>query len=289
MNRGANLIHTLLNLREKYRLSVRTRESDKELWYAHFTPAKALLLLFVYLFSLFIVVAMTVIYTPVLDLLPGYPGNKSREILISNIMRLDSMEQKVHNVSSYIDIQSIIIDGGAPISKDNTPIVDSIQNIFTPTPPSAEDSLLRAQLDSMGIYKLPELVQQDKILLGGMNLMPPVNGLVVNKFNPLQKRYGVDIATIENKPIMAISDGSVIFSTWTPEMGTVIHIQHSENLVSIYKNSTHILNDIGDIVKSGEVIGYTGEGVSGDESKDLMTFELWHNGVAVDPERYVWF
>ncbi len=290
MTKGDDLIYMLRNLRDKYRLSIRKKDSDKEVWYTYISTYRIISNVIIYLSLIFIIISATIIYTPILDLLPGYPGSKSRELLISNIMKIDSMEQKMLNISSYLENKLLITNGQTTSSPISVPEVDSTNNeMFKPIKPTPEDSIMRAQLDSVGMYKLPELSHKSKVLLGSSNLMSPVNGLVVNKFDPSQKFYGVEIATAGNKPIMSINDGSVIFATWTPELGNVIQIQHKENLVSTYKNATHILYSIGDIVKNGEVIGYTGDGISGEDNKGLMTFEIWHNGVPVDPEKYVWF
>ena len=285
-----DFIYIIRNLREKHRLSIRKKNTDKEVWYVYISIYKLLSIIIGGVAIFLIIIATTFVYTPLLDLLPGYPGSKSRDILISNIMRIDSMEQEIRNISSYVDNRSLIINGGTPASPSSTPNIDSIyKQAFKAVAPSIEDAILRAQLDSVGVYQLPKSSTKNMTLLAGANLMSPVNGLVVTKFNPSKKRYGVEIATAGNKPIMAIKDGSVVLATWTPELGNIIQIQHNGNLISTYKNTSHILHNIGDIVKSGEVIGYTGGGISGDENKDLISFEIWSNGIPVDPEKYVWF
>ncbi len=290
MTKGADFIYMLRHLRDKHRLSIREKHTNKEVWYTYISAYKLIFTVIVCIFTLFVIVSTTIIYTPILDLLPGYPGSKSRELLISNIMRLDSIEQSMLNITSYVDNKSVIINGGTPSSQNNIPSIDSISNkAFQVIKPSIEDSILRAQLDSIGIYQLPELSQKSRVILDNMNLMSPVNGVIINKFDPTQKKYGVDIATAGNRPIMAINDGSVTFATWTPELGNIIQIQHPGNLLSTYQNAAHILYNVGDVVKNGEVIGYTGEGISGEDNKGLMSFEIWHNGAPVDPERYVWF
>ena len=97
MNFRQNIAYFIRHLREKHRLSVRNQHTDREIWYMHISPLNLLAGLLALILILFILIASTVAYTPVLDLLPGYPGKKSRTMLVENIMRLDSLEQELRN------------------------------------------------------------------------------------------------------------------------------------------------------------------------------------------------
>lgn len=78
MNFRQNIAYFIRHLREKHRLSVRNQHTDREIWYMHISPLNLLAGLLALILILFILIASTVAYTPVLDLLPGYPGKKSR-------------------------------------------------------------------------------------------------------------------------------------------------------------------------------------------------------------------
>lgn len=82
------------HLREKHRFSIRNQHTDTEVWYIYISPLNVLAGLLALVLVLFIIVTTTVAYTPILDFIPGYPGNKSRTMLIENIMRLDSLEKR---------------------------------------------------------------------------------------------------------------------------------------------------------------------------------------------------
>ena len=71
-------------------------------------------------------------------------------------------------------------------------------------------------------------------------------------------------------------------------MGYVIQVQHSQNLVSVYKHCGSLLKKEGDIVKAGEAIalvGNTGEKTTGPH----LHFEIWNRGRALDPAKYIVF
>ncbi|MBK6832904.1 MAG: M23 family metallopeptidase [Bacteroidetes bacterium] len=83
-------------------------------------------------------------------------------------------------------------------------------------------------------------------------------------------------------------DGTVVFAGFTSADGYVVQIQHSNNLVSVYKHNSEIAVRVGDYVKAGKpiaIIGNTGETSNGPH----LHFELWYNGSPVNPQDYILF
>ena len=99
------------HLREKHRFSIRNQHTDTEVWYIYISPLNVLAGLLALVLVLFIIVTTTVAYTPILDFIPGYPGNKSRTMLIENIMRLDSLEKEIKNMQIYNENVALIMAG----------------------------------------------------------------------------------------------------------------------------------------------------------------------------------
>ncbi len=65
-------------------------------------------------------------------------------------------------------------------------------------------------------------------------------------------------------------------------------IEHTNNLIAVYKHNTLLTKEQGELVKAGEVIaaaGNTGELSTGPH----LHFELWSNGNPVDPLEYIRF
>lgn len=65
-------------------------------------------------------------------------------------------------------------------------------------------------------------------------------------------------------------------------------MQHSQDLVSIYKHCGSLLKKEGDSVKAGEAIalvGNTGQLTTGPH----LHFELWYRGRAINPEIHIVF
>ena len=290
MKSERNFLYFLRHLREKHRLSLRNQHNDSELWYMHLSPGSALIGFFALVLVLFIVILITVAYTSILDLVPGYPGNKSREMLVENIMHIDSLERELALMKLYSDNVALIMEGKTPIIRDISRQGDSMRVVKPETVrPSREDSLLRVELEGGGVYGLPDPVLAQRGGRSSVEMTAPVKGVVAAHFNPRTGQFGVGIATAANRQVIAVRDGTVVLSTWSPDGGYIVQVQHTDNLLSVYRHSVQSLKSVGEHVKEGEVIGYTGEGLSGESGKGLFEFELWHNGSPVDPEGYIVF
>lgn len=286
-----NIRRLLKNIRIKYRFSVRNQHTDSEVWYMHISPVNLFAGFMALILILFILVASTVAYTPILDFLPGYPGNKSREMLVSGIMRLDSLEQELNNMQLYNENIALIMSGKNPVTRNEVRGTDTSAAKGVTLGKLMEDSVLRSQFESEdGPYSLnnPEVVRRQ--LRTSLELFAPVKGVIVNKFDPSQNAYGIGVGTTVNQQVMAILDGTVISSSWTPSNGYVLYIQHPDNMLSVYRNNTSVLKKAGDRVRAGEIVGYTGTAdESGVGNKNIFEFELWHNGTPVDPQGYIVF
>ncbi len=124
--------------------------------------------------------------------------------------------------------------------------------------------------------------------MNNMVLFNPVQGVVTNTYGAENAHFAVDVATKAGEPVKSVLEGCVILSSWTPETGYVIAVQHKNNLVSIYKHNATLLKKTGTFVQTGEtiaIVGNTGELTSGPH----LHFELWENCRAVNPERFIIF
>lgn len=134
-------------------------------------------------------------------------------------------------------------------------------------------------MEGDGAYSLAGSVARSRSQGVTPDLISPVKGIVQGEFSPVGGRYGVEIATADHSPVVAVREGTVILSVWTPGEGVLVQIQHADNLVSIYRNLSESGRSVGTRVKAGEIIGTAGP----------LTFELWYNGTAIDPVNYIVF
>lgn len=242
-------------------------------------------------------ITSVIVFTPLKQYIPGYTDIGMRKKVLVLSMRTDSLENMLRANDTFLVNLQNIINGGKPIEKIDTPVIktenpnrfDTI-NLKKVLP---MESKLRSEVENESRFRVNLNLSRDQIKKGDKKItdfyfFPPVKGYITNGFNPKQGHFGVDIVAPENEPIKATLDGVVIFSGWTSETGYVIAIQHSNNLISLYKHNSVLLKKDGSSVKAGDVIaiiGNSGELTSGPH----LHFELWYNGLPIDPKDYIIF
>ena len=274
----------------KRRVSVMNANDRTEEWYVHISPAGAVAASVAVLLVVFIAVSILVSYTPLLEFIPGYraTANRSREGLIANIMRMDSMERQMRDMLTYNQNIALIMDGKMPVART---IVsgDSARIDKTLVVPSPGDSLLRAQMEGDGPYSLHQSSQRGRNM--PMEMSAPVAGVVTSHFSIVESRFGIAIAAAAGAQIAAIADGTVILSSWVPGTGYTVAVQHDKNnIVSIYNSLASSAVTAGQRVSAGDVIGYNAENeAETEETTSEIEFELWDDGRPADPESYIIF
>lgn len=278
------------NLFRKRRIAWINVQNGNEEWHLHLSPAGTFAAFVSFVLLLFIIVLSLVAYTPVLEFLPGYrtEATRARESLVQNIIRLDSMERVMNDMITYNQHIALIMEGKSPVVQTIVSS-DSTRTSKILVMPSAEDSLLRAQMEGEGPYSLEaSAALSRRALRKSIELVSPVEGEIIHRFSIDEGRFGVAISTTSADRVTAIDGGTVIGSIWSPEHGQQLIIQHRNNLVALYRNLSQPLVSVGQAVRAGELIGYTATDETGDEKRPFE-FELWSNGKAVDPEGYIIF
>lgn len=273
----------------KRRFTMLNATDNSEEWHIHLSPASVLAGFVSFVLLLFVLLLSLIAYTPVLEFLPGYrtQAGRSRENIIQNIIRIDSMERVLTDMMTYNENISMILDGKMPVVRTFISS-DSLRTSKILVKPSAADSALRIQMEGDGPYSLaggggitPQSPRR------AIELVTPIDGIVTDHYDIKEGRFGVKVAAAAGDPVTAIDEGTVVISRWTPETGHIIEIQHTNSLLSIYRHLSQSLVTKGQRIRSGEVIGYNSEVVNGEV--ELFEFELWNNGKPVDPEGYILF
>jgi murein DD-endopeptidase MepM/ murein hydrolase activator NlpD len=243
---------------------------------------------------LIIVTIFIIAFTPLREYIPGYTDtNLNREVYQLNL-RADSIEREMHKKDIYFENLKRIVEG-YDFAADS--VLASL-SIYEPLPKgvtdtitlkkSVQDSLLRAEYEAQNQYNLfgDDYLPPSKPSSLVKNFFVPLNGTIINGFNPDAAHFGVDIATDGDQIINATLDGTVVFSTWSINNGYCIGIQHEDSYFSVYKHNATLLKKEGEYVKAGDAIAILGR--SGNmETFEHLHFELWHNGIAINPADYM--
>jgi murein DD-endopeptidase MepM/ murein hydrolase activator NlpD len=200
-------------------------------------------------------------------------------------MMLDSLRREIDQRDQYLaQIQAVI--SGNVIEDTTVGSVDEFEGVTMS--PMQNDSIF-SELIGPDKYKFSYNNEgEGSSELSRMSLFPPLMGLIVNKYDAFSGHYGVDVVGREFSHVVSVLDGTVIFAEWSVTTGYVVEVQHAQNLISIYKHNSDIQVKPGDHVSAGDLIaimGNEGEYSTGPH----LHFELWQNGVPLDPENYILF
>jgi murein DD-endopeptidase MepM/ murein hydrolase activator NlpD len=276
--------------RDKYRFSVTNDTTFEEVWRIKLTQYNAFLLITFLVFFIIGTTTVLIAFTNLREFIPGYPDITIRRNILVSAIRLDSLEKELALRDRYFDNLSAVIAGNQPAEiytlRDTTRNYRSIT--FKTSP---EDSALRAQIEKDDRYNLTlgPVAPESATSLAGLHFFPPVKGIVSGKFDPRSKHFGTDIVTKPKSPVNAALDGTVIFTGWTMETGFVIEVQHSNNIVSVYKHNAALLKATGDLVRTGEAIAIVGDSGELYTSGPHLHFEIWYKGSPLDPEKHIIF
>lgn len=285
-------------LKSKYKLAVFNEQTYQEVLVMRLSRLNVFTLVGTSAIVLIVLVSLLIAFTGLREYIPGYPDANQRLLIVRNAQRVDSLYIELEKRNKFIENIQNILNGGVPGSLDEpeegneernpSPSVNnSVEEIeFTR---SEEDSLFRELVEKEERFKVTDKPTRNSgQLLENTFLFTPLKGMVVNKFGDPRGHYGVDIVAGPGARVSAVMDGVVIFSGWTVETGYVIQLQHSNNLISMYKHNERLLKSTGEHVKAGEAIanvGNSGELTTGPH----LHFELWYNGVPLDPQEYISF
>ena len=86
-------------------------------------------------------------------------------------------------------------------------------------------------------------------------------------------------------PVLASAAGMVVFAGWTPELGNMVVISHADDYISVYGHNDRLNVQERQRVKKGELIALLGE--TGYSMGPHLHFEVWHNGLALDPQTVI--
>lgn len=277
-------------LTEKQQLIMRDKESGGEQWRLNISPLAFWGSIVAFIVIVFATLLLLMAYTSLLDTLPGYRTKAERlnDELTESIMRLDAMERNISDILAYNEAVAQIMGGSTP-TLHSTVMTDTIRYDKSRILPTRADSLLRDALErTTGEYSLSNT---KPLKAEAAMFSTPLRGSITRQFDAPESSYDLAIISIDgDDSVMAVENGTVISIDDIVEGKYCVMIQHTGGYISVYKGLGEILVRKGQTVQSGSVIGrLRGANSNGTESNGELIFELWRDGTAVDPERYILF
>ncbi|MCB9366114.1 MAG: M23 family metallopeptidase [Calditrichaeota bacterium] len=198
-------------------------------------------------------------------------NDKIRDIA-ANLAELRQFEQKLRR--------------GLLLPEGTLPSADAL------SPDDASDESLAERLpedDSvLGVYaENPAEAPVEGVLPSDIPTYPPVRGYVTRHFEHKTAldqvaHYGLDVAAREGTQVLASAQGLVVFAGWSYPYGNLVVLLHKSGYQSFYGHNQTLLVQSGDRILQGQPIALVGN--SGRSTAPHLHFEIWKDGVRVNPE-----
>lgn len=288
-----------INWKTKYRLIIRNDDSHADKISFLLSPRNVFVVVTTSSVLLIILTALLIAFTPLRVYVPGYTNPEEYRNIKKMAIRIDSVELLLNQNQQYFDNFYNIINDQLTTSADET---DEIKENISSKKELSENEKKKIAEANAEILEDADLIMKEKLSykksafastpiskranINTLLLLSPTIGAIITEYNPAGNHYGIDIKNIRNTLITSVADGIVIFSGYDPKDGNTIIIQHSGNLISIYKHTEILLKGEGYKVSGGEPIAKMGN--SGNRTKGVhLHFELWYNGFPVNPLDYI--
>ncbi len=185
------------------------------------------------------------------------------------------------NASTQLSVNVQVVGGG--YGTENITLLAGRNDLLDPNVENAELSMLQSIMDQF---------TPTRYFAGPMSL--PAAAGVSSPFGrkrsynngPISRYHtGTDFAGAPGSPIFAAAPGVVVLSDALNVRGNAIVIDHGWGIYTGYWHQTERYVNVGDVVQMGQVIGTIG--ATGRVSGPHLHWELWVNGVPVDPMQWV--
>lgn len=274
-------------LLHKYRLVILNEDTFEERFAIKLNRLNVFVIVMITTIVLIAGTTFLIAFTSLREFIPGYSSARLKKQATELNYKTDSLQKVIAlNDKYYASIKRVLTGDVKTVEFNRDSIIDAANRDVNAKnlTPTKQDSLLREKVDKEDKYNLFE----SAISQSSFVLFPPVNGTISEGYDLKTKHFAVDIVVAKDTPVKATADGTVIFAEWTAETGYVVIIEHSQELISVYKHNESLTKQQGDLVKAGEVIamaGNSGEYTTGPH----LHFELWSKGYPVNPTNFIDF
>ena len=143
---------------------------------------------------------------------------------------------------------------------------------------------------SSGSFSTSRNMSQSKVSLG-VSLIKPITGTISSRFGASSSirsgaHTGLDIASSSGSPIKAAGSGTVSFAGWKGSYGNLLVITHSNGVQTYYGHCSKLYVSSGQSVSQGQTVAAVGS--TGNSTGPHLHFEIRVNGVAYNPQKYVY-
>ncbi|MBR4740571.1 MAG: M23 family metallopeptidase [Bacteroidales bacterium] len=272
-----------------FRLALVDAVSHERIWSFRYTRTAMIVAIVSAAVIIVLGIYCLIAFTPIRSFIPGYPGAISRRQAVQNALRIDSLETRIMQWELYAENLRRVVSGADPIRMDSLILKnrDATREEVDARFLALRDSLLRADVEQEEQFGIDATVSRRNLPIEALSFFTPVKGVVSDRFDRALHPY-IDITAPAGSMVMSVLDGTVVYTGWEEEDGYILAIQHSGDILTIYKHNEKLLRKAGETVKAGTPVGVLAASSSLTKG-DHLHFELWYEGVATDPTQYIKF
>lgn len=213
------------------------------------------------------------------------------------MVRLENFDKKIRYITALDQSQKaspnkLGIGGSSEIQRNNVNFpfnTNTLQNLSN----KIETLKAQASLQEISFVQLDQFFKDRQSFLSSIPSIWPTRGWVTSGFGYRTSPYtgvremheGVDVATRMNSDVISPADGIVIRSGRDYSYGVLLEIDHGYGIITRYGHNSKNLVKIGNLVKRGQLIAYTGN--TGKSTGPHLHFEVIRNGIPVNPLKYI--
>ena len=236
-------------LKYKYKLSVINETSYEEVFNFRLSQLHVLTALSVLAVILVVLTILLIAFTDLREFIPGYPDGNMRQMIAQNALRVDSLENELLKRDRFFKSIRLVLNGGDTTSLERSrEDMARHRNDTIRFQISEQENEFRAAIEERERFNLSLGMKEQNH--DYYHFFPPVEGIVTQSFDEKKRHYGTDIVAKANAKVAAVLDGVVIFTDWTVKTGYVIQVQHTNDLISVYKHNSILLKKQGDYVRA---------------------------------------
>ncbi len=120
----------------------------------------------------------------------------------------------------------------------------------------------------------------------------PTSGWITSQYGSRRSPFtgsevvhkGLDIGAEDGTKVLATADGEVLFSGYSTTFGNVVILQHGHGVITKYAHNSKLAVQKGQRVQRGQEIAIVGS--TGRSTGVHVHYEVWVDGMAVDPQSY---
>ena len=272
------------NIRFKYKISILNENTLEEVFHIRLSKGTVFGACFTIAIVYFFLIAFLIIKTPLRGFLPGYTENINLwNQLTQDALVVDSLSEQLNIQVQYMEGLRAVMTG--KVALDSSMSAKELKAISTEKisyEPSDRENAYRDSFEASEIENLNIFNSTSEEIEKTYLMCAPAKGRVVDTFDIRKRVYGTTIVAIQNSSVLAVLDGMVISSDLSFNNLYVLSIQHADNIVTVYKSRQPFIKQQGVKVHAGEILTTFRNGMD-----SHFEFELWKDGVAVNPLSYI--